>query len=447
MRRLTAFVFMAAAFWTAGGLWADDQPAAGPPLSFGMTAALGTETIKGDNFQSLGLLPDFGVGPLGVGIDLTIHFKFYDHPGGTFGFYPRAEDWYDSSLNFQQNLDKYLSRILYLRWGHKGDPLYAQLGLLPSTTLGSGFVVGGYNNGALRPTYNYAGLELDASGELVGLPFFGFESFVSNLSTWDLLGGRAYIKPFALANSDSKFLQAIEVGFTLVTDLNPYAQTPSSYSSRQSGTVLVTGVDTMVPLVSNEIFSAVATADADLQGSHAGGEIGVGGKLISVIQWGAQTRFLSDDFLPDYFDRAYEVNRVFKFQVYNGTTTVPGTIGWSLMLGAGFLDDAVNFGTQLSGPFAAQSDVYAQPQLSAWAKLKPGVLPVSAEAYYTKNGLTDFAALTSAQNALIGAKVGYTMGAVTLSIIYDLRYVAAGESGYNGQNWISTSRVETAVKF
>jgi len=426
---------------------AEDAPdASGPKFSFGLSAALGAETIDDTMYQTFGLLPDIGYGPLGVGIDLSFHYRFYETPGGTFGFYPRQEDWYDPSLTTSQNVDKYLARFLYVRWGHKGDPLYVQAGLLPSTTLGTGFLVGGYNNGALRPNLKYIGVELDASGELISLPYGGFESFVGNVSTFDVLGARLYAKPFGLFIPDNTFLKETQFGVTVAADTNPFAQAPSPVT-KVSGTVVTTGLDVMQPLYASDVFTAVATADAALEGTHSGGAIGVGGKLFSFVLWGVQNRFLGDNFLPDYFDRGYEVNRMDKFAIYNSTTTVvPGTIGWQASLGATFLGDALVFGAAVSGPWTSQTAVLAQPQLQSYAQLKPGLLPIDVNAFYVKNGLTSFEKLVSAENALIGAKVGYTVGAVTLGVVYDLRYVTQGEVGPNGNRWVTTSRIETAVK-
>ncbi len=422
------------------------QESSDPQFSASLSAALGTETIGDINYQSLGLLPDFSYGPLGVGIDLSFHFRFYEKQGGEFGIYPRAEDWWDQSLTSTQNLDKYLARIAYLRWGRKGDPLYIQAGLLPSTTLGSGFIVNGYNNGALRPARRYIGLAFDASGELIGFPYGGFESFVGNVSAFDVLGVRTYVKPFDLLVPGEAFLKEIQFGFTASADTNPYAQTPAIVP-RKSGSVLVMGMDTIVPLVTGDIFSAVATADAVAQGAHLGGSIGVGGKAFVFLRWGLQNRFLGDNFLPGYFDRGYEINRVSKYLIYSSSSTViPGTIGWLASLGISVLDDALSVGAVLSGPWTAQSSTMAQPQLEGYAQLKDGLLPIGAQAFYVKNGLTSLAELVSPEDALIGAKIGYTFGAVTLSVIYDLRYLSPGEQGSNGNQWVSTSKVETAVK-
>ncbi len=447
MSRTAMFPAAAAILFGLTVASASAQDATPPPFSFGMSAALGTETISGTNYETFGLLPDFGWGSLGIGIDLSFHFRFYEQPGGDFGIYPRAEDWWDSSLSTRQNIDKYLARLAYVRWGHKGDPLYAQLGLLPSTTLGTGFIVGGYNNGALRPELNYIGLELDAKGDLIGLPYGGFESFVGNISAFDVIGMRAYLTPFALTNPDNDFLKQIQFGVTAATDTNPYAEVP--YAPGQvSGQVLVAGADTLVPLVSGDLFSAAATGDMAAQGSHLGGEVGVGGKAIGFLTWGLQNRFLGEDFLPDYFDSGYEINRVAKFEIYKGISSqsVPATIGWLASLGTTFFGDILTLGAALSGPWTSQDNLYAQPQLQSYATLKSGVLPFDVNAFYVKNGLTTFNKLVSPEDALIGAKVGYTVGVVTLSVVYNLRYLTDAEVGPNGKNWVSTSRIETAVK-
>jgi hypothetical protein len=428
---------------------AADNP--GPKFSFGMGAVLGTETIDNSTYNKFGFLPDFGYGQLGVGLDLTFHFQFYQSPGGPFGVYPRSQDWWDPSLTTRQNIDKYLARLLYVRWGHKGDPLYAQLGLLPDTTLGTGFLVGGYNNGVLRPDFNYVGLEVDASGELIGLPYGGFESFVGNVSAFDVLGGRLYAKPFGLLMPDNAFLKEVQFGYTFAADTNPYAESTGTYTAA-AGSVFTTGLDTLVPLYSSELFTAAATGDAALEGAHVGGAVGVGGRAFSFLTWGLQNRFLGDNFIPDYFDQSYEINRVDKFMIYNGTVSVPGTIGWQVSLGTSLLDDAVTAGVTLSGPWTSQASVYAQPELQALAQVKPGLLPVDLSAYYVKKGLTSFGDLGSAENALVGAKLGYTVGVVTVNLVYNLRYLSAAEIASdggqppNGNPWVSTSTIETTVK-
>lgn len=415
----------------------------GPGFSLGLTATIGAETLDDVNYQLLGLIPDLGYGPFGVGLDLSFHFRFYERPDGPFGFYMRAKDWWDSSLSTSQNVDKYLSRLAYLRWGHKGDPLFIQAGLLPSTTLGTGFLVGGYTNGALRPALKYIGVQFDASGELIDLPYGGFESFVGNLSTFDVLGARLYVKPFGLTNPDVAFLKEVQFGFTFAGDTHVYAQSEPS----KSASVYTTAVDTVIPLYGDALFTAAITGDLAFEGNHTGGAVGLGGQALSFLRWGIQNRFLGDNFLPGYFDRGYEINRVDKYLISSSDEVlVPGTLGWLATLGAGFLEDKISFGVTLSGPWTPQDELYAQTQLQSHATLQPGVLPVSLEAFYIKQGLSSFAELISPRDALVGSRLGYTLGAVLITVVYDLRYLSAQEAEA-GDRWVTSSRIETSVKF
>lgn len=419
-------------------LSAEDAPEKqDPKFSFSMSAALGAETIEKVNYQYLSLVPDFGYGPWGVGVDLSFHFEFLRDD--QFGFYPRAKDWWDPDQSLGRNIDKYLARLAYLRYGHKGEDLYAQIGLLPATTLGSGFIVSNYNNGILRPDIRLTGLNLDASGALFGAPWIGMESFVGSISTFNLIGTRVWTKPFTLAGVENPILKNTQVGVTGVVDTNPNANTTGS----SPGTVAIFGADAMAPLVSSELFTALGSLDLTAQGSNVGSALGVSGTAVKFLFWGVQLRALGDNFLTNYVDRGYEISRAKKYEIYKGTVKVPGTLGYQTTLGTSFLGDAVVMGFTFAGPFGSTSNLLAQPQLTGFATVKPGLLPVDVNAYYLKRGVTSFDKLISPADALIGAKVGWTMGAVTLSVVYDLRYV---ESSSGNNNWVTTSRIETAVK-
>lgn len=417
-----------------------------PKVTLGLSTFLGTQTIvEGNtnpvNYDTFGFIPDLGYGPLGIGVDLSFHFQFFQQPGGPFGIYPRAQDWWDSSLSLGQNINKYLARLAYLRWGHPGDPLYAQVGLVPPVVLGTGFLVGGYTNGTLRPEIDTVGLDLDAKGEVIQVPWLEFQSFVGNVAAFDVVGGRLSVQPW----------EGIQIGVTVAADTNPYAQLPNA-PNQVSGSVLTEGLDVIVPWYTDPLFSAATTGDVALEGSNAGGSVGLQGKAFGTWEWGLQNRFLGNNFVPDYFDQGYELNRVDKLLLYNGTISVPGTLGWEGSLGTAFLGDAVTVGLSLSGPWTAQSSVYVQPSLQSYARVKSGLLPLDLSAFYIKDGLNGWADLGSLQNVLLGVKVGYSIDSVTLSVVSSLHYlsdseVAANGLGPNGNRWLATSRIETSVRF
>lgn len=422
-----------------------------PGVTAGMTGVLATESLDGQAYQLVGLMPDIGFGPLGVGLDLSFHFRFYDSPGGNAGFYPRGEDWYDSRLSVQQNVDKYLARILYLRWGKKGDPLYIQAGLLPRTVLGSGFIVGGYDNGALRPEIRYIGAEIDMDGRLIQFPYLGWESFVGNLSTFDVFGFRFYSRPLALFYPETAILKDLQWGITGAFDTNPYAQDPNSLLKPVTGTGAVTnfGTDLMAPLYSSEVFSVRASTDLVFQAQHPGAMVGLDGKALWIFFWGWQNRFMGDQFIPEYFDQGYDLNRTQKYAVYTGKLTVPGSVGWKILLGVALFQEIFQVQTSLEGPYGspASSSVVSRPRLQGQALLKDGVLPVSLSAFYIKSNLLQFSDLGNPENAQIGAKIGYKIGSAVISLVYNLRYVPEDDPDYSGSHWKTSSRLETAVKF
>src|SRR6056297_2872020 len=119
-------------FVTIATIGAQDTNEGGPDFGLGIT--IGAQSFPnpeydGSNeetitFQSLGLTPDLAIGKFGLGLDLTLNYRFTGGDGSEFEV--RSEDWVpDDETNF---LELYLPKIRYARWGLKGDPLYVLLG-------------------------------------------------------------------------------------------------------------------------------------------------------------------------------------------------------------------------------------------------------------------------------------------------------------------------------
>ncbi|MEI8093017.1 MAG: hypothetical protein WCG80_02295 [Spirochaetales bacterium] len=427
------------------------SPLAAQSSSFGLAGGLGTEVIDGVTFQTLSILPDVPIGPVGLGIDMSFHFRFYttDALGvqSEFGFYPRWEDFWDTSasVTFQENLSKWTSRLAYLRYGNKGDPINIVAGALPSVTLGNGFVVGSYSNAMLQPAQKFTGIVANFDGSLFQFPYVGLESFTDNLSSFDLIGLRVYAKPFGFLLPDVALLKDMQVGFTEVIDSNPYIYATTT----GTGSVAVTGVDTSLTFFSNPVISAKAYGDFALQGSHVGGNVGIGGTLLSFISWGVQNRFLGADFLPDYFDKTYDLSRDAKYAIYSntGTVKVPATLAWQASLG-GNLFDTISFGAALGGPYgnaaSATPTKYELPKLESYLSVAENpLLPITVDAYYNKDKLTGVGDLLSPKDAVIGARIGYKIGNTTITMVYSLKYL---EGSTSATPWETTSKLETAIK-
>ncbi len=161
------------------------------------TAVVGATTINGENYQQIGIRGDFPLGKFGFGLDLQLYI---DADGEI-----RKEDW-DEWID-------YLDKIYYLRWGKKNDPFYIKIGGLDYTYLGYSNIVNGYSNMIEYPAEKRIGMETsfelnDFKTEIFLNDFK--ELFKKNPSV--LIGTRvAY-----------KILGDLEIGATVVTDLNEY---------------------------------------------------------------------------------------------------------------------------------------------------------------------------------------------------------------------------------
>lgn len=431
-------------------LQAQELPNPNSP-NFGLGVGLGTQIINGQTWQTFSFVPDLAVGPFGVGLDLLVNFQLNQPGNPEIGFYLRPEDWYLPNGTIQENLDLYLSRIVYIRYGKKGEPIYAKLGMIEDGTLGSGFILGNYSNAVLRPEKKYIGFALDIDGALVGAPFFGIETFLGNVTALDVMGGRAYIRP--LSPFGVPFIGGLQLGGTYVTDLNPYYQQKDATDlPSEIKPIAVYGADVMlpVPIFPSEILGISLYSDiAFLQNGSKGLMTGLGGKILSLITWSAQARFLDANFLPTYFDQTYDLNRTQKYQVIYGTPNIPAFNGWFVSAGTRLLDDKIVFRASLEGPLGSIDNItsgLAFPKLRSFFALEEGLLPVSLTAFYNKDNIQSFESLFSAADALIGAKVSYKTGPAILSLVYNVRYIPENDPSYNiNKPWEITSKMEIAI--
>ncbi len=163
-----------------------------------MDAGFGAVTIDGVLYNQIALRPDISVGKLGVGLDLVI----YMDPDGNI----RDEEWNE----FKDVIDK----ILYVRWGQQGDPLYIRVGTLDNVVLGYGLFMNGYSNMMQYPSVRKTGHHIGAKFGNIGAEFViaDYKEFTTNP---DFGFGVA-----ALRGTYS--LGKLTIGGTMVLDQNQY---------------------------------------------------------------------------------------------------------------------------------------------------------------------------------------------------------------------------------
>ena len=183
-------------------LFAQDDVGA-PPKS-GTTGSIGTVTLNGQVYNQLSIRPEIPIGKLGVGLDIYLYFN--DE-----GMYWDSWDFSSGGSAYKTIIDK----IYYLRWGQPGDNLYFMAGALPSVTLGQGILVNNYANIMEYPQVRQVGLNLQA--KVAG---FGIELIHSNFksATPGVLGIRG----------SRTILPKLSLGVSFVTDLDQLAGLPDS---------------------------------------------------------------------------------------------------------------------------------------------------------------------------------------------------------------------------
>jgi len=178
---------------------AQEAPPAQDAERFGATMGIGAVTMDGQTWTQIALRPEIPIGKLGIALDLTLYF---DENGDV-----RKEDWDEPK--------DWIGKIYYVRWGHKGDPLYVKAGALDNVTLGYGVLVRHYSNAMQYPSIRRTGAEFDVT--VAGRP--QFEGFLADFRE---LGGVGAHGLLGLRVS-YPVIGKLRAGASVIADGNLYA--------------------------------------------------------------------------------------------------------------------------------------------------------------------------------------------------------------------------------
>jgi len=267
-------------------------------------SSLGISIFDNQTFYAVGVSPELAFGPWGIGLDVNLRISQQGQL--------RQEDW-------QDGISSYLRLIRYVRYQFKRDSLYFRLGQLDAVRLGHGSILFLYRNNASYDARRI-GIEFDADfGD------FGFESLISDVSTFHILGLRPFWRPFR--SSGLALLSGLELGATFVGDFNPEATArihsgaaPSgtsfdSLSIVRSGPMLAFGLDASFPLTRLPLLDVDCFFDvAGLAGYGVGVSVGVSSAFKNlfnalVLSAKLEQRLLTKQFQFAYFDALYEQER------------------------------------------------------------------------------------------------------------------------------------------
>ncbi|MFN3345949.1 MAG: hypothetical protein ACK412_09905 [Chloroherpetonaceae bacterium] len=410
---------------------------------------LGITSFGNDVFYTLNFSPDLAFGKVGIGLDINLRIS----QSGQL----RQEDWNDG-------ISSYLRLIRYVRYGNKRDSLYIRVGQLDFTRLGHGSIVNFYrNNGSYDA--RRIGVEFD-----MDFGNYGFESMVSDLSNFNIVGIRAYNRP--LFSTDIPILSNLQIGASYVADFSRQANVTRgggsvAYSNSRElffdslairrGNLTVIGFDMGLPLLRLPIFELDTYLDvAKIIGYGSGLAIGVTGTIPNVL--GAITlssrlehRVVGDQFQFAYFDALYEQDRFLSFEngqiitraneLANFSAPGPGVYG---DLGGSILGKVRLFGSY--------QRLYRTPrggQLHLGARLDELIPSVLFRADYYKRDLGfETELFTLDDRSLSIVEVGYfPYPYLLLSMIYQWTYLPVRNDDGTILRYEPIRRIEPRVTF
>lgn len=381
---------------------------------FGMT------WIDGESYTTFTLAPDFAFGKFGLGLNIELLFNNSD------GFKFRKAGWDNGAGVFRA--------IRYLRYGHKRDRFYTRIGTLDAASLGHGILMWYYSNESAYDNRKI-GLELD-----IDFNQFGFETVTSNLGRLEVLGGRLYYRPFL--QTGIPIVKNIEFGGTYVTDNDPDSDKDTDDS------VNSWALDIGVPIIKSKYFTTLAYYDfaniIDYGSGHVMGlEFGFPA-LSSIFSLSAKVekRILGDEFLPNYFNALYEIDRSLgKESMLSQVKSSEGIFGqlFAQLLGK----------LHIVGNYQQIQNMDNSGLLHFEAGLSEALPNIRLRAYYDKAEIGEFKDIFTFDNrSLATAEIGYkTYRFVYLSMLYrwTFKYIPETDS-YKPQERVEP-RVSVSFSF
>jgi|GEM_PF-1893873 len=265
----------------------------------GYGATVGAVVVNGEIVNQIGLRPEFTIGRVGIGLDLSLYFNAEGE---------LLDEYWDEP-------EDYLDKIYYLRYAQKGEPFYVRAGALEEVSMGYGLIMRDYSNTIQYPSTIRVGAELGLNRRQ-----FVLEAMFANfreLNEPGVIGGRVAYRP--LAGTGLPLVRNLEVGATAVVDGNEYAALEDDLgqdlpdSLYEDHGAFVWGADVGMPvlrspLVDIDCYAQFAQIDGYGRGLTVPGIRAVAGPLRMEFEY----CIFGKQFISDYFNRTYDLQRAQK---------------------------------------------------------------------------------------------------------------------------------------
>ena len=252
------------------------------------------------------LSPEFNIGPVSLGFDLRLQYNISDNK-----FY--AEDW--------NTFSGIIRKIRFINYGKKYSKMFIRFGNLRGISITPGIFMTNYFNSPIVDKEK-RGLEVD-----LDFGMFGFESMINDFSNPSIVGARLFFRP--LIKAPIPIIKKAQLGFSYIGDLSAPSNvvynttydtitaTTSTEMEYDKKTLSTIAFDVNVPITKFNIFTTgVYTGYGKFINAGDGFIAGAYVYTLFDIKVNLEYRNISPDFIIDYFDNTYEVDRY----DYLGTT-------------------------------------------------------------------------------------------------------------------------------
>lgn len=310
MKKIVMIFIIAAVFGSLNAVDFDPQ-ASKTPFSKGHSVGLSLFPVyEGRNtLLEIDVYGTFSFDPVAFGILIPVRFLLHnkdDVETTGAGAFPK-DDWDEAR--------DWIQWVTFFQYGHKDDLFYFYFGEHENRYVGNGTILGAYYN-SVKLNFPKRGVNIGLNSDYAGLDFF-----MDDVSPPNIMGGRAYVKPFSFL-SKGAYANNIEVGATYLMDIfSPYdieVENNSGIYDRDIDTVVdvVWGIDVSMRFVSTELyrmrfytdFNTVSEAGSGFHfGFDHSFDLSVPADIKVKSRW--EYRLMEANYIPQYFNSFYDVER------------------------------------------------------------------------------------------------------------------------------------------
>jgi hypothetical protein len=490
-----------------------------PPKPFGMGMGIGSVTLDGVLYNQLALRPEINIGKVGIGLDLVVYmdnegnmrndeWDIENDPGLLldkilFIRYGKKTDpaWikygsiegltlgYGGLMNNYSNMMEFPSvRRVGVNTGFNIGPVGGELFLSNIKDMSRGGTVTG-----LRAAYTVSDdlpLSIGVNFITDANMFSGlkdkdedsypdvFDDFPDDSTLWNDTDGDGWPDPGHGGSVPDSLVDIDADGDNIIdaeeniSDINLKA-TPFSLKDNTASTTGLSfdigypvlqsdAISLMIYAEYNRLkFPAVSTSDSIfIRKKRSGSGISVPGirsTLFGILNLSLEYRFIKGSYVPQFFDQAYDLNRVVTstvdnqtiirtkdmsvFQDYNDSTRSSGLFGSAGLNLFNLVDFSASYANMKAGTTELKS-------FTSFVNLNTDNIPKisSATAYYQRNNDDNpFDFENPSENTIMGYRVGYELSKA-VSLIWDFRQFYR-DDGTGNLEPIKQTTIETSFNF